>query len=437
MTPDLATPCVARTSDADGRQAQTRTHHTTAHRAAGGVSPQGTNRTDSSQADPSCFQRVELAAQGGVDEHRQAVAIEVAEPHRPVGFDLAEGRSDRELAEVVGDLAELQRAEEHTNTQPQTVPPVNHKRMIAVDLFAGAGGASRGLHDAGYDVTGFEYWQPACDTHNANGITCHLHDLSDPTLDHLIPPCDLLWASPPCQPFSAAGNGEGEADDRDGFPWTLRVIGKLLPPVVIIENVKGLTFAGHADYFGAVLHALTGLSYEWDWKVLDSADYSVPQTRERCFIVARRDAGRITWPSVTHTKGGGLFTEPWVTMAEALGWAGDPTILDYRQTAGDGTTCDVTDRPSPTIGTQSQGQWVFTRPATTIAGDTRVFQPGGHHAPGEQSQNSIRLTIPELARLQGFPDDWIWTGTKTAQARQCGNAVPPIMAQLLAEGNRP
>ena len=60
-----------------------------------------------------------------------------------------------------------------------------------------------------------------------------------------------------------------------------------------------------------------------------------------------------------------------------------------------------------------------------------------HHRPGEQSENSIRLTIPELGRLQGFPDDWIWTGTKTAQARQVGNAVPPIMAQLLAEGNRP
>jgi len=320
--------------------------------------------------------------------------------------------------------------------------------MIAVDLFAGAGGASRGLHDAGYDVTGFEYWQPACDTHNANGITCHLHDLSDPTLDHLIPPCDLLWASPPCQPFSAAGNSEGEADDRDGFPWTLRIIRQLLPPVVIVENVKALTFAGHADYFGSVLHALTGLNYEWDWKVLNSADYSVPQTRERCFIVARRDAGRITWPSVTHTKGGGLFTEPWVTMAKALGWSGvgryrrgagiserhgerpdidfdkpaptvhrntekDLMIFDYRQTAGDGTpiTCDVTDRPSPTIGTQSQGQWVV--------------------------DGTIRLTIPELARLQGFPDDWIWTGNKTAQARQVGNAVPPIMAQLLAEGNRP
>ena len=180
-------------------------------------------------------------------------------------------------------------------------------------------------------------------------------------------------------------------------------------------------------------------------------------------------------------------------------------VLDYRQTNvnGEPITCDLTDRPSPTIGTQSQSQWIVNetkrdagrwiigvrklmgdgmverhgerpmrtvdepsfavraqgggrdpggfvkvyaddfdawphhRPATTIAGDTRVFQPGGHHEPGEQSANAIRLTIAELATLQGFPNGFVWTGTKTDQARQVGNAVPPIMAQVLAEANRP
>lgn len=336
-------------------------------------------------------------------------------------------------------------------------------RVVAVDLFAGAGGASRGLHDAGYDVAGFEYWQPACDTHNANGITCHLHDLSDPTLDNLIPACDLLWASPPCQPFSTGGTGNGEDDDRDGFPWTLRIIGRLLPPVVIIENVKGLTFAAHADYFGSVLHALTDLGYDREWKVLNSADQGVPQTRERCFIVARRDGKRITWPTVTHTKGGGLFTEAWVTMADALGWGmterpfstiatssptGGPrmdgmggsgaraamiaerdsgrwivsTGREWDKEAGTSQMVDGTAEPAPTVTSLSGSQW--------HVGATN------RHQPSEQSQTPIRLTIPELARLQGFPDNWTWTGTRTTQARQVGNAVPPIMAQRLAETNR-
>jgi DNA (cytosine-5)-methyltransferase 1 len=381
----------------------------------------------------------------------------------------------------------------------------------ATVLFAGAGGSSLGLERAGYTTVGCEYWDRAVHTHSANGMPCHLHDLSDPELDGCIAPCDLLWASPPCQPFSAAGDGEGENDDRDGFPWTLRIIAKLLPPVVIFENVKGVTFAKHADYFSAVLRHIAALGYRVDWRVLNSADYGVPQTRERCFIVARRDNGPITWPAPTHTEQAGMFTQPWVTMAEALGWdfqygyrrgegmterhgergpwqasaAPSPTVhansakdvrillqgnntiaggplatrdpetepamtvgsrgdlwkwtLDYRQTNRDGEpiTCDVTDRPAPTGGTQSASQWVFTRPATTIAGDTRVFQPGGHHTPGEQSANSIRLTIAELAKLQGFPDDYLWTGTKTDQARMIGNAVCPVMAQRLAEANRP
>jgi DNA (cytosine-5)-methyltransferase 1 len=382
--------------------------------------------------------------------------------------------------------------------------------VISTVLFAGAGGSSVGLKQAGYTTVGLENWRPALDTHQSNNMPCYFHDLSEPLLDHAVPSCDLLWASPPCQPFSAAGNGAGEFDDRDGFPWTVRIIGKLLPPVVIIENVKGLTFEGHREYFSQVLRSIDTLGYRVDWRVLNSADYGVPQTRERCFIIARRDGGPISWPAPTHTETAGLFTTPWVTMSQALGWgmtdrpfhaiatssptggprmdeAGgsgaraalhaerdsgrwilrtnsgngnahdwecDPTdrpsptltdrtsrwTLNYRQTAGatgEPITCDVTERPAPTIGTQSASQWVFTRPATTIAGDTRVFQPGGHHQPGEQSQNAIRLTIRELARLQDFPDDYVWCGTKTDQARQIGNAVPPTMARVLAEANRP
>jgi DNA (cytosine-5)-methyltransferase 1 len=87
--------------------------------------------------------------------------------------------------------------------------------------------------------------------------------------------------------------------------------------------------------------------------------------------------------------------------------------LNYRQTNRDGEpiTCDVTDRPAPTVGTQSGSQWIVN--------------------------DSIRLTIAELARLQDFPDEYVWTGTKTDQARMIGNAVPPVMAQRLAEVNKP
>lgn len=324
--------------------------------------------------------------------------------------------------------------------------------MKAVDLFCGAGGASRGLHDAGYDVTGYDHWPPAVACHNANGLPAHVHDLSDPEQDHLIPYAPLWWASPPCQPFSAAGAGDGEFDGRDGFPWLLRLVELRRPDVLIVENVKGLTFRKHSGYFCTVVEGLRSLGYVLDWRVLMAADYGVPQTRERCIIIARRDGGPITWPAPTHCETGGMFTLPWVTMADALGWndtegmsyhrgAGmnerhgerapvpatkpAPAViinsakdarrvtLHYRQNDPEGNpiTCDLTGRPSPTIGTQSQHQW--------------IIEPHG------------KVPIAELATLQGFPAGWTWTGTKTQQARMVGNAVPPALAHAVVAVNRP
>jgi DNA (cytosine-5)-methyltransferase 1 len=89
--------------------------------------------------------------------------------------------------------------------------------------------------------------------------------------------------------------------------------------------------------------------------------------------------------------------------------------------------------PAPTIlgNVGKNGGWVWERPATTIAGDPRCFQPGGHHEPGQQSENAIRLTLPEGLILQGFPPDYPVQGTKTSQWLQVGNAIPPPLAKAI------
>ena len=343
--------------------------------------------------------------------------------------------------------------------------------------FCGAGGSTQGLVDAGFVCVGFDVWPVAVATHAANGHPATIHDLSNPALDGLLPECELAWFSTPCQPFSAAGEGEGEFDERDGFPWALRIIGKTLPAVVIFENVKGLTFAKHRAYLSGILASVRALGYTLDHKVLNCADYGVPQTRERFICVARRDGGRITWPVVTHTETAGMFTEPWVSMADALGWAGDvqvtagrdanatvrsaskpaPTVLGRKDpnawtwldrrtnsTYGGGevgpTAPVSTDRPSPAVVT-SNGQWLWVhqRPATSINGDCRVSAPGRHdpEVSGSQQADAIRVSIDELAILQGFPKGWVWCGNKTEQARQVGNAVPARLAQVVAQANMP
>jgi DNA (cytosine-5)-methyltransferase 1 len=87
------------------------------------------------------------------------------------------------------------------------------------------------------------------------------------------------------------------------------------------------------------------------------------------------------------------------------------------------------DRPAPSVTGKAGGQWVFNRPATTVAGDARIAQPGHHDwGNGRVNGDGIKVELWELGALQGFPKDYPWQGTKTEQARQIGNAVPPPLA---------
>lgn len=329
--------------------------------------------------------------------------------------------------------------------------------MIAYDLFCGAGGASTGLATLDLTVIGFDAWDTACASHEANGHRTVHADLDHiewgPVVaEHGRP--DIVWASPPCQPFSAAGLGEGEDDDRDGMPAFLRAVHELRPRIVAMENVKGLTFDKHLPYLHRALGHLRADGYRVDWQVLNAADYGVPQTRERLIVIARNDDGPLVWPTPTHTEEPGLFTAGWVSMADALGWGMTarpyPTVASARKSGGpdkekvggsgdDAQQIPVTD-PAPAVGGVGS-QWQWRRPATTIAGDPRVWPPGhkinaddiahgrtGHDRAGSEA---IRVTVEEAATLQGFPPGYVFRGSRTAQFQQIGNAAPPALASAV------
>lgn len=100
-----------------------------------------------------------------------------------------------------------------------------------------------------------------------------------------------------------------------------------------------------------------------------------------------------------------------------------------RGSAQDNATTRTIDEPAPTLAFgHAANNWVFDRPATTLMEDPRVFQPGGHHQPGEQSANAIHITIRDALTLQSFRPDYLVQGTKTRQFEQIGNAVPPRLA---------
>ena len=309
---------------------------------------------------------------------------------------------------------------------------------MIVSLFAGPGGACEGIHQAtGQHPIGIERNPDAVATRDAAGHVTLVADLATMT------PCDLdvdvdgLWASPPCPAFSTAGDREGHADlehlcwlaarhitwgplcapggwahpDSQLIVNTLWWVKTHRPRWVAFEQVPAV-----APVWAAACLGLEQLGYSTWSGVLNAADQGVPQTRQRAFLMASRD--KLVCPPIpTHSKHpaevplwGSLL--PWVSMADALGYG--PRALAYNR--GTGMTERHGDRaPTP-----------ISDPAPTITGhgkDMRWVLPAGE----------TRCEPHELATLQGFRDGYPFQGSRTAQFRQIGDAVPPPMARAIVE----
>ena len=303
--------------------------------------------------------------------------------------------------------------------------------MMIFDLFCGAGGASLGIHAAMPEaqIVGIDNDRDACATHVAAGYTGTLR--ADITT--LVPtdygPADGLWASPPCPAFSSAGERAGVAqlDDvirhvmtwqpHDGIGWDgdpliwlvtepLRWVTALVPEWVVCEQVPAVL-----PIWEATALRLRELGY-WAWAgVLNSADYGVPQTRERAMLLASC-MYPIEPPVPTHAKHprwrlDGTEELPWVSMAEALGLDNEDNLQTNRGQDADGNRQEVAvTRPAPTVSTKASGQWTHSRQ---------------------------QVTLEELATLQGFPAGYPFQGNKTSIARQIGNAVPPPLARACVQ----
>jgi DNA (cytosine-5)-methyltransferase 1 len=349
-------------------------------------------------------------------------------------------------------------------------------RVRCLELFAGAGGAALGLEGAGMEHAALCEWDPdACATLRAAGLGPVVEgDVRDLDAIQAVvgPSADCLWSSFPCQAFSTAGKRLGAMDERNGWPWTVAALDRFRPRWFLGENVRGLLchsstscgdpMACAGCYFhGVILPQLRERYAHVGWWLLNAADFGVPQHRRRVILWA----GPVPLTPPTRTHGPGMFTRPWVSMGEALGLsdgmvfpagvtgvaaprsmaeaAGTITgkataylVGNYRGRAG-GAVMEThpISEPSRALrhgGGSSVPYLLQPSPTVTVADGQGL----GSRATRDQVEAAIgrrRLTVAECSRLQDFPPSHPFQGTKGAQYRQVGNAVPPTLARVVAE----
>ncbi|UWR40878.1 DNA cytosine methyltransferase [Phaeobacter inhibens] len=301
--------------------------------------------------------------------------------------------------------------------------------LTSVELCAGAGGQALGLEKAGFDHTALvEIDKHCCATlrHNRPQWNVLEEDVrafkEEADAYHGI---DLLAGGLPCPPFSVAGKQLGEKDERNLFDDAIEIVAATRPRAVMIENVRGFLDAVFHDYREKLKTQLAKLGYETDWRLLNASDYGVPQLRPRVAIVALRKefSGQFNWPDpLPHnprTVGETLLdlmkergwrgAEDWAAKADEIA----PTIVGGSKKHG-----------GPDLGpTRARRAWA----ALGVEGRTIAYE-----APDPFHNDMPRLTVRMVARIQGFPDSWHFTGAKTNAYRQVGNAFPPPVAEAVA-----
>lgn len=368
--------------------------------------------------------------------------------------------------------------------------------MRTLEIFSGAGGLAKGLELSGFEHAAFvEFNKHACDSlsENFDSDRVFFGDIKDFNLDNLEQ-IEIVAGGPPCQPFSLGGKHRANQDSRDMFPYAIRAIERLAPKAFVFENVKGLLRQTFSDYFEYIILRLSypnyALSENSDWKdhlnglrsvdkfpyagkkynvqfkLINAANYGVPQTRERVVIVGIRSDLSISWsyPKETHSEDRLLWNmyvtgEYWdhhripVSLRPTLDAPLREKIskLQYRYGMFEPmglpwkTVRDIlSDTPDPK---SNHGiiDHIFRDGARTYPGHTgsdfdwpsKTIKAGGHGVPGGENMirfndGSVRyLTTFEAKRIQTFPDDFVIKGAWGEAMRQIGNAVPVLLAEKI------
>lgn len=323
------------------------------------------------------------------------------------------------------------------------------REFTVFELFTGAGGLSSALHNSGWNLlAGVEIDKWSAKTFRFNFPDTELFEEDVRNVDFAqFRGIDLLVGGPPCQPFSVAGKQLAKDDDRDMVPEFLRAVREIQPKAFLMENVPGLLTQKHKPYLHELIFSFQKLGYSLDFKLLNAADYGVPQFRKRVFFVGTKENLRFTFPEAMH---GPQTKVPYISVRRALA----DVPIDMPNAAKVTYAKKPIVRPSPWAGMLVNGKGrpinleepSRTVPASAGGNRTHIIDREGvlldyhkHLISGGKPRKGVvenvrRLTIRESARLQSFPDEFIFLGPKTSQYSQIGNAVPPLLAKAILEG---
>ncbi|WP_219701299.1 DNA cytosine methyltransferase [Marinomonas lutimaris] len=374
--------------------------------------------------------------------------------------------------------------------------------MNSIEIFSGAGGLALGLKKSGFEHKAIiEINKDACKTIRSNkifhfGKNLFEGSISDFNFMTISEEIDLLSGGPPCQPFSLGGKSKGRHDIRDMFPEAVRAIRESKPKAFIFENVKGLMRASFNDYFEYILLQLkhpsikredsenwerhkikllenekingdNSLEYNVIYKLVNAADYGIPQKRERVFFIGFRSDININWrfPEPTHSEDT-LIWEKWISKEYWLRHKIPiPQVDEKNKSKAEKinkkyayikptkkawlTVRDtISDLPYPTDSQVKRvNDHIFKGGAKIYPGHTgsyidepaKALKAGDHGVPGGENMiryqdGSVRyFTVRESARFQTFPDDFTFEGSWGEAMRQLGNAVPVKLAEIIGK----
>jgi len=364
----------------------------------------------------------------------------------------------------------------------------NRTRLTAIDLFCGAGGLSEGFRQAGYTVVAGNDVDVAA---GATYRTTHpdsqfiLGPIQDVKIDLLceaggVRPgeLDVLLGGPPCQAYSVYNHARGMHDARASlFREYLRIVKGMNPKWVVLENVTGITSIAGGAVVQSIKEELRNLGYDVEYRILRTEEYGVPQERRRIVFIGNRLGCPILFPKSTHgCEGSGLA--PFTSIWDAIGdlpplnngekgkearYATNPSHW-FQSYAREGAGEIVFNHDAPRLSTVNVarmhhipigGSWRDIPNDLLPEGMKRAkrsdhtkrygrMRPDGlsctvltkcdvHWGAYIHPYQDRAISVREAARIQSFPDTFVFQGSRTEQYIQVGNAVPPLLGKCIAE----